>query len=357
MVVAKHPGLAEILKEKIRGGEYERSLPGINVLARQYGVNNRTMIKVVKTLEGDGFVRRVPSKGTLITRLRRQRIHILGVVLGTDDIGPTAPVHAALVKGISLASRAAGESFIIGAPHHHDAEAELGSTKGLVEGRGVDGIIIWPAEKPHTESSSIDYLRTNKIPFVVVPETDLTKHADCHTVSNSDSKGAKKVVEHLISQGFSRIAFMSDSPEGESIFVEHRRAQCRQVMQSHHLALHEIVIPNLYRNPQERIAADTLAAVRQCDAVFCCTDAIAVKLMSECLRRGIRVPGDLAVAGYDNSLLAEALDLTSVEQHFEKIGEKAVKLLLEEIDGGCGTPRHLNVCSELVTRGSTKSKT
>lgn len=353
MVKAKHPELFELLREKIINGEYEKSLPGINVLAREYDVNNRTMIKVIKSLENDGCVKRIPSIGTFVTRLKRQRTHILGIVIGTGETGPSTPIHTSLIKGISSASHSAGESYIIGKSHHQDPEIEISATRELVESRNVDGIVIWPSEKLQTGSESIEYLKKKEIPFVIIPEPNLEKYSGCHTVSNSDSGGATEIAEHLVNRGFRRIAFMSDCPVSEAIFVAHRFNQYKDVMDARGLPVIGLEIPSLYYHQEERISNEIMNKVKKCEAVFCCTDWVAVKLMRECLRLGIRVPGDLAVAGYDNSHFAAALDITSVEQHFDKIGEKAVNLLLDEIDGKCSKPRHLNVGSELIIRGST----
>ena len=353
MVKAKHPELFELLREKIISGEYTKALPGINVLAREYDVNNRTMIKVIKSLENDGCVKRIPSRGTFVTRLKRQRTHILGIVIGTGETGPGAPIHTSLIRGITNASHSAGESYIIGNSHHQDPGMEISATRELVESRCVDGIVIWPSEKTQTALPSIEYLKDKGIPFVIIPEPNLEKYADCHTVSNSDSGGATEIAEHLVNQGFRRIAFMSDCYVNEAIFVEHRFNQYEKLMHAHGLPAVRLEIPSLYYHQEERISNGIINKVRKCDAVFCCTDRVAVRLMRECLRLGIRVPGDLAVAGYDNSHFAAALDITSVEQHFDKIGEKAVNLLLDEIEGNCAKPRHLNVGSELIIRGST----
>ena len=70
-------------------------------------------------------------------------------------------------------------------------------------------------------------------------------------------------------------------------------------------------------------------------------------------RAGIRVPSDLAVTGYDNTPVAHHMGLTSVEQHFERIGEAALSLLVDEIDGKTTAPVHLTVNSELIVRQST----
>lgn len=355
MIKAKHPNIANELQDRIINGEYESKLPGINVLAEEYGVNNRTMIKAIETLENKGCVKRIPSKGTFVTRLKRTRTHILGVVVGTDESGFAAPIHSSLIRGLNQTAHTVGESVIIGKSHHQNADIEIATTKELVEKRQVDGIVIWPADPSHSGSIAVNYLIEHEIPFVVVPEPDLKIYGKCHTVSNSDSSGAADMVTHLIKQGYRDIAFMADSPFVESIFVEHRYAQYRKVMLANGLKPEEpFFIPSCYYYPDKDVEPQVMEKLKNKDAVFCCTDGIAVKLMRECLRLGIRVPGDLAVSGYDNTHFAKALGLSSVEQHFEKIGEKAVKLLLEDIERKKEKPVHLQVESELIIRGSSR---
>lgn len=74
--------------------------------------------------------------------------------------------------------------------------------------------------------------------------------------------------------------------------------------------------------------------------------------MRECLRQGIAVPRELAVTGYDNIGVAAMFGLTTVEQHFEKIGERAVDILMSELDGQLSAPCHDRVASELIIRDS-----
>ena len=96
-----------------------------------------------------------------------------------------------------------------------------------------------------------------------------------------------------------------------------------------------------------------VAQLRQCDAVFCATDTLACTVMRVCLAAGLRVPGELLVTGYDNTPAAELIGLTTVEQHFERIGEQAVSILLDDIEGRVSAPVHRIVRSELITRAST----
>ena len=99
-----------------------------------------------------------------------------------------------------------------------------------------------------------------------------------------------------------------------------------------------------------------VAGLRAATAVICETDRVAALLHRVCMRTGIRVPEDLAMVGFDNSDIARWLDLTSVEQHFETIGRKAVEVLLSEIDGNLTEPVHEEVEAELVIRGSSRGE-
>lgn len=88
------------------------------------------------------------------------------------------------------------------------------------------------------------------------------------------------------------------------------------------------------------------------DAVFCANDAMAVGALGVAAERGLTVPNDLAVAGFDDSPFATAATppLTTIRQPFERIGEEMVRLLLERIAGT--SPSRVNLPGELVRRES-----
>ena len=91
--------------------------------------------------------------------------------------------------------------------------------------------------------------------------------------------------------------------------------------------------------------------------VFCANDLTALGLIQEMTRRGIRVPGDIAIVGYDDMefAAAAAIPLTSVRQPRLQLGRTAATLLLDEIAAGAGH-QHRQVIFEpdLVVRESTR---
>jgi LacI family transcriptional regulator len=74
-------------------------------------------------------------------------------------------------------------------------------------------------------------------------------------------------------------------------------------------------------------------------AVFCANDLLALGVLQEMTRRGLRVPGQVAIVGYDDIeyAAASAVPLSSVAQPREQLGRSAAELLVEEIGDG---PRH-----------------
>ena len=101
-------------------------------------------------------------------------------------------------------------------------------------------------------------------------------------------------------------------------------------------------------------AIEKMLAERQLpDAVFAHQDLLAAGVLRECQRRGIRVPDDLAVVGFDDGDLAEALDLTTIRQPLEESGRLGFRHLREAIDGRAGSARHVTLGVELIVRATT----
>jgi len=207
--------------------------------------------------------------------------------------------------------------------------------------------MLWPSVQ-EPDNSAIRYLRKIGFPFVLLVSTVPDSADVCSTVRGDDAGAIQAVTEHLIAAGHERIGFIASRTATD--WRERRLKQFRETIQKNQLkAVNPICVSGL-----EKTTASALRkSLGRFTAAVCDTDRTAARLLKQCLRIGLRVPGDLAVTGYDNTAVARLLDLTSVEQHFDRIGRGAVKVLVEEIEGARKEPSHVRVRSELIVRSSS----
>src|SRR4029077_9831332 len=104
-----------------------------------------------------------------------------------------------------------------------------------------------------------------------------------------------------------------------------------------------------------RAAGELLARPVRPTALVCFNDKTAVGALAAAAHRGLRVPGDLSVSGFDDIDLAQATSpaLTTVRQPLAEMGRMAVSLLIRLLAGPQGAPLHGEVATELIERGST----
>ena len=345
---AKSADVATIVRQRIDKGVYDHQLPGMALLAEEMGLNERTVMRGVAILEGEGLVTRKRGRGTFITRLKRERTHTIGAVFG----GTMAPLGAQLAAGMQAGADVARQGLALSG-YGGARETQLSRIRDLVERSRVDGLVLWLAGLD-VQREAIDYLQEQNIPSVLVPDYEPDIHKGVHTVSGADAGATADVITHLLGQGHREIGFAGDFDDGgASLYHQHRYDQyCRSLNIAGLTPRDGLRVRDSQSAPESD--RELVASLRDVTAVFCETDRVAALIHRVCIREGIRVPHDLAIVGFDNSDIARWLDLTSVEQHFETIGRKAVEVLLSEIEGNLTEPVHEEVGAELVIRGSSR---
>lgn len=267
-----------------------------------------------------------------------------------QDIGN--PVYVAMVREIQAVTRTAGYRLLL---HSTDAviEDELAVVRSLGD-RTSDGLILCPIR---ITPEHIEVLRNAAGPVVVigslpgeVPPVD--------AVQADSISGARLAVEHLVASGRRRIAFVNGPVD--TVPGHNRR-------QGYRTALADHGIP--YDPALERATSFGLAAGREAmldlfdsgaapDAVLGANDQLALGASQAAHERGLRIPGDLAITGMDDSDLARAgwPPLTSVDLGSKERGRTAAHMLLERL-AGAGldetAARRTTATPRLVVRGST----
>lgn len=212
-----------------------------------------------------------------------------------------------------------------------------------------DGILITGLDQRPTTR---DLLNRSNVPVVHMMEI---AGSGAYAVGMSQYDAGKAITEHLLSRGYRRIGFLGAQLDPR---VMERLAGYRAALT--HVGMYSAENELLDPTPSSiglgvSLLDRLLARVPQCDAVFCCNDDLAYGVLFECQRRGIRIPDQLAVAGF-NDLAASAWlcpGLTTIATPRYEIGKTAATMLVQLMRGERPQPAVADLGFSLVIRGST----
>jgi LacI family transcriptional regulator len=272
----------------------------------------------------------------------------------TGLVGVTMPlVHpgyfAQILSGAAEALYEHDLRAVLG-PTRHSHERETSLLERLVGGDADGAILVLPEES----AAELRALREHGFPFVVVdPRTEVPDGIP--VVRAAHSSGATQATGHLLSLGHRRIGVIA-GPEGWVATQERLRG--------YHAALAGAgVLPDdaLVRYSNFRIDGGRAAAASLLDlpapptAVFAFNDSMAIGAMQEAAARGLRVPGDCSVVGFDDTVEASVVvpALTTVRQPLAELGRTAVSVLLRQLNDRHFEPLSIELETRLVPRNST----
>ena len=217
----------------------------------------------------------------------------------------------------------------------------------LFEEQRVRGLLLAPAGD---STSYLEQLATSHLPTVLIDQVDPAMRMS--SVSVNDILGGEIAVRHLLELGRRTIVVVGGDDSIRQ--VADRREGARRAVAAVDGASVRF-IDSVERNVAAGRAAGTeiVDGTTLPDAIFCINDLLAAGALQTFGERGIRVPEDIAVIGF-NDVVADAGSLTSlssVRQPHEAFGTIAMELLLEQLEGK--PPRQVVFDPELVVRSST----
>jgi DNA-binding LacI/PurR family transcriptional regulator len=305
------------------------------VLNGHHSIRPETRERVLKVIEEVNY--RPNSAARALATRKTNRIGVL--VDSAVEYGPNSTL-----RGIESAARATGYSV---------AAVTVGGNGGLgpsvafehLMSQGIDALcVIAP------RSSSLDQLReaTPHIPALLVTavadDTFLTASVD-------QELGAVLAVRHLIGLGHQTIAHVSGPLDWLDARGRHRAWQTE--LRAAGLVEPEVVVGDWTADFAYEVARQP-GRLPSCTAIFAANDQMALGLIHGLAERGISVPGDISIVGFDD--LPEAKHflppLTTVRQDFRALGERSVEVLLAALEGRQLDRRSI-IAPRLIIRAST----
>ena len=287
----------------------------------------------------------------LAESLRRSRVapqKVIGVIV------PQIAHYffSTILSGIEEQASARGYRIMV-AQSEERYEREVRICQSFTENR-VCGVIVSMAKDTH-EYTHFQRLMEAGIPLVFYDRI-CTGMNTCRVVVD-DYMGAYKAVKYLIDTGCRRIAFYGSDMKME--ISKNRYNGYRDALLKHGLEVDETLHYECdNRMDAELLTPDVLSRPDRPDAIFAINDDTAIGILYTAKRMGLHVPRDLSICGFTNGERAIACDpmLTTVEQRGHMIGEEAVDILVDQVEGAIPMDKVEKriVRTRLVVRGTTK---
>lgn len=307
-------------------------------------INNKGRVSSTLARRVEAAIQNLNYRPNLLARsLARQRTHTIGVVV-TDIANPFFP---AIVRAAEDAAQKAGYSILL-CNSDDDGEKEARYLELLLSKR-VDGIILNKTTGKLSQSQR-ELLKNATVPIVLLMRTCPGLKAD--VVQTDDERGAFEAASHLARNGYKRIAFVG-GPSNVSNARSRNQGYVRALAQS-----------GLEPDPALRFEGDYhmdsgyragLALLpRRPDAVLVTNYLMTVGFMNAAIEMNMRCPEDFALVSFDDYpwLGCFRPRLTTIELPKYELGETAVRLLLERLEGKRNRPAFVNLAPQLRVRES-----
>jgi DNA-binding LacI/PurR family transcriptional regulator len=258
--------------------------------------------------------------------LATQRTNTIGLLL--SDIG--GEFYTPLLRGIEAVSSEAGFDLLI---HSTNTSHTAKAPRRALNEYNTDGLLIFIDALDSTELTRLSQIG---FPLVLMHQSP-PDHLNIPFVTIENRRGAQQAVEHLIEvHGRKRIAFLR-GPEGNED-SEEREQGYLQALKAHGLPLDPtLVVRGEFETAQAyAVVQQLISQGATFDAVYTGDDDSAIGVIQALKEAGLRVPEDVAIAGFDDSLFARILTppLTTVRAPIEQVGREAaqqlVRLMREE---------------------------
>jgi LacI family transcriptional regulator len=297
---------------------------GLSVSTISRALNNATDVSEATKAQVWALAEKLHYQpNSMAASLRSGRSNMLGVIVPHIN-GAFFP---AVVHGIERLASQAGFNVMI-CQSSEEVAREKKHINALLKAQ-VDGVLVSMSSTTR-EFEHFEQVRRKGIPLVFFDR--MPELPDVCGVVVDDYRGAYQVVEHLIAQGCRRIAHLAGPQHLNITFNRHQAYH--DALLAHGLPYEKelvVTLANSRENGGATAMQQLLDGNARPDAVFSAYDFAAAGAMRVLEERGIRVPEDIALAGFSNEPFTTMIkpQLTSVDQRGEMMGEAAVQLFLQ----------------------------
>jgi len=337
-------------------------------------ISEATRARVLEAMERLGYRPNAIAR-SLVTRASRT----LGIVLYRPaDEAFAHPFFAEALRGVASVAQANGYSLLVTTAETYEMEAQ--QCLAMLEERRADGAVLLASR---SSDPLVARLLQRQHPFVVLGR--VPDRRSVYWVNNDNFQAAAMVVLHLLQLGHRELAVVGGRPElvvtqdrlegvtstlqeaglglaperialgdsGAGLLSEGLASSLPEVGLG--LAPERIALGDFTWEPGYRETSRLLAQGRPPTAIVAMDDVLAAGVIRAARERGLEIPRDLSVVGFNDDPMAQLLTppLTTVRIPARELGEAAARQLIDRLDGRIPPVRHVVLPVELVVRGTT----
>jgi LacI family transcriptional regulator len=296
---------------------------GVSASTASRALSGRRTVKAATRRAVLAAARRLGYRANTIAQsLRIESTRTVGMVIPQIS----NPFFPLLVEAVERALLATRRELLL-CDSQSSSELELARVDALVA-RQVDGLILVPCDARQDNAALAS--AQAYVPLVLLDRS--VEGAACDYVGVDHAAGVRMAVEHVASLGCRRLAFASAAPTGSAGKLR-LQAYLDAACEVDVSAPDRVELDDFSAEAGQRAAARLLERPDPPDAIICGADVIALGVLSVIQARGLSVPGDVAVTGFDDIPYAEFSSpaLTTVRQPTDALGRECVRLLEERI--------------------------
>jgi LacI family transcriptional regulator len=306
-------------------------------------VSKKTKKKIAELAEEMGY-----RSNNFARNLRTQRTNTIGVIVPRLN----SYFMSTVIAGMESIANSEGYNLII-SQSSESAQKEMASAKTMFNNR-VDGLLVSLAYDtdaiPHFEA----FIKKN-IPLIFFDRVD--DHNICTSVLINNRKAAYEATTHLINQGRKRIVYITATPK-RNVYVDRLKGY-KDALADKQIDFREEYV--LICNLSQESGVEAAAIIRRMsplpDAVFVANDNCAAGCMVALKHSGIRIPQDIAFAGFNNDPVSTVVEpnLTTINYPGYEMGQVAARNLINHLSGASSihSTNTIILRSELVIRESS----
>lgn len=284
------------------------------------------------------------------SNLRRNRTNTIGVIVPRLN----SYFMSSVLAGMEKVANQAGYNLVI-SQSMESITKEVANVKTLYNSR-VDGLLVSLAYETD-DLAHFESLIEKGVPLIFFDR--VFDHPQCTSIVIDNVKAGYELTQHLISQGCTRIAHVTASLK-RNVYAD-RLKGFKQALNDHGLSFDESLLfeNNLSEQAGVDVSKSLLSMDQRPDAIFTSNDACAVSLIRELKQAGLRIPHDIAIAGFNNDPLSKVIEpnLTTINYPGYEMGEIAASTLIRRLDQQNNASLNAIVLRhELIVRESTQRK-